>query len=72
MRTQKKLLASFAGRKFRTRRRAAPRFRPARIYTAEEQRLLDSMVRAHGEGGQAWVEEYAELILDQAYAIGDL
>jgi hypothetical protein len=72
MTTQRRLLASFAGKKLRARPRAARPFRPRRIHTAEELRLLEAMTKAEGPGREAWVEKFAELILDQAYAIGDL
>jgi hypothetical protein len=43
-----------------------------RDFTPEERRLLDWAAKAHGEGGQAWAEENARLILDQARAMGYL
>jgi hypothetical protein len=70
--THKKLLAVSTGRKFPSRPRAARPFRPSRIHTAEERRLLEAMVKAEGPGREAWVEKFAELILAQAYGIGDL
>lgn len=37
--------------------------------TPEEQAILRAVARSNG---QAWVDEHADLILDQARAIGDL
>ena len=37
--------------------------------TAEEQSFIDVVARSHGKD---WAEAHAELILDQARAIGDL
>jgi hypothetical protein len=79
--TQKRLLAMSAGRTFQARRRAAPRhrpcraappFRPRRVYTVEEQRVLDLAARWHGRGGKEWAEANAEAILEQARDIGEL
>jgi hypothetical protein len=64
-------LANVAGRRPAARRGPA-RPRPVRVFTADEQRLLNCMAKAHGKGGEEWALANAELILDQAYAIGNL
>lgn len=38
-------------------------------YSAEEQRILDTLARTRG---QEWVDAHAELILDQARSMGQL
>jgi hypothetical protein len=72
MTTQRRLLASSTGKKLRARPRATRPFRPQRVYTADEWRLLQWLAKAHGEGGQAWAEEHAEMLLQQARDFGDL
>jgi hypothetical protein len=38
-------------------------------WTRDEQSILDFVARSHGE---AWVDRHAELILEQARAIGEI
>jgi hypothetical protein len=61
--TQRRLLASFAGKKLRARPRSAPPFRPRRVYTLEEVRFLTAW--------DCW-GEFADLALEQARALGEL
>jgi hypothetical protein len=41
------------------------------VFTADEQRVLDFVVRSHGKGGREYALAHAELILDQARTIGE-